>query len=85
MDEEDCRDEQPEGMCFCGAPGVVPLRNPWLCEVHATQIMFYLLDQLCRLRDGNSWEVWRARTMPRLLAALKDMPEGHKGVRTAVN
>jgi hypothetical protein len=85
MYQDDHEPDTREGMCFCGAPAVVPLANPYLCLDHGQQITWILLNDLNLLRDGECWEVWRERTIPRLLAALKDMPEGHRGVRTAVN
>jgi len=85
MDHEDCYEDRSEGTCFCGAPGVIPIATPCLCLEHGQQITWILVNDLNLMRDGERWEIWRERTIPRLVAFLKDMPEGHKGARAAVN
>jgi len=56
-----------------------------LCLEHWQQLTSVLVNDLNLVRDGERWEIWRERTIPRLVAFLKDMPEGHKGARAAGN
>ncbi len=85
MDRDDQAPDTHEDTCFCGERAILPIKQPYVCLEHAQTIVWVLFQDLHFLLYGERWEVWRARTIPRLVAALKDMPEGHQGVRTAVN